>query len=146
MIETIRTARLADAAWLSAVHRKAFPPSEGWSAEVITLQLELPNVLGLYDRRGGMILLRVAADEAEVLTIGVIPSARRQGIARALLQAACENARAFGASQMFLEMAVTNAGARALYAGCGFREVGIRRRYYADGTDAAVMCARLDSA
>jgi ribosomal-protein-alanine N-acetyltransferase len=49
-----------------------------------------------------------------------------------------------GAGALFLEVAGANAAARALYARMGFRDVGRRRRYYADGTDALVMRAALN--
>ncbi|MEN0075727.1 MAG: ribosomal-protein-alanine acetyltransferase, partial [Paracraurococcus sp.] len=56
-----------------------------------------------------------------------------------LLAAALAGAAAPGAAAMFLEVAAGNAPAQALYAGQGFAEVGRRRRYYADGSDALVL-------
>ena len=76
---------------------------------------------------------RVAADEAEVLTLGVAPEVRRQGIATDLLRAAIAEIRARGGTAMFLEVATGNTAARALYKKFDFVEVGRRRRYYADG-------------
>jgi ribosomal-protein-alanine N-acetyltransferase len=54
-------------------------------------------------------------------------------------------AAAQGAVAMFLEVAVTNTAARALYAAHGFTEAGLRRRYYSDGTDALVLRSTLPS-
>ena len=85
------------------------------------------------------------ADEAEILTLAVIPGQRRHGIGRALLRAATRRAEAMGAASMFLEVAVTNVAARALYATQGFAEAGIRRRYYADGTDALILRSTLQA-
>jgi ribosomal-protein-alanine N-acetyltransferase len=99
----------------------------------------LPGAFGLLDQRGGMLLGRTAADEAEVLTFGVVPAARRQGIGTCLLQAAKVLAAARGCGAIFLEVATSNAVALALYRREGFVEVGRRRRYYADGSDALVM-------
>ena len=96
-------------------------------------------MFGLIDERGGMLLGRVAADEAEVLTLAVAPSARRQGIATALLERRRRRVRARGGSAMFLEVAIGNAAALALYRREGFAEVGRRRRYYADSSDALVL-------
>src|SRR6185503_11462189 len=94
----------------------------------------------------GVILCRVAAGELEVLTIGVPPQARRRGVAKALMAGALGAARQAGAEAAFLEVAVDNAEAAALYAGLGFRRAGLRRNYYDRGAagraDALVM--RLD--
>jgi ribosomal-protein-alanine N-acetyltransferase len=82
----------------------------------------------------------VIADQAEVLTVGVVPSARRRGIARQLLASLLAEAKARGAGEVFLEVRVDNAAARALYADEGFDEVGMRPGYYDAGrVDAVVM-------
>ncbi len=78
----------------------------------------------------GFILSRAAADEAEVLTIVVDPSSRRQGLARRLMAANMEALGRVGARSLFLEVGDTNAAARRLYAGLGFAEVGRRQGYY----------------
>lgn len=127
------------AAALAAIHAASFPPRERWGADAMALQLGLPGAFGLVDPRGAMVLARVAADEAEILTLAVIPPLRRQGLGRTLLDAAAARAAALGAGAMFLEVSAANTGARALYALCGFTEVGLRRRYYSDGADALVM-------
>ena len=56
-----------------------------------------------------------------------------------LLQALLHEAAARGATEVFLEVAESNAAARALYAKAGAQEVGRRRRYYADGADALIL-------
>lgn len=127
------------AAALAALHALAFPPDERWDAAAFAAQLALPGVVGLIDPSGGMVLARVAADEAEILTLCVAPEARRRGAARALLEAAADWAANAGAGAMFLEVADGNLAARALYAACGYREVGRRRRYYPGGEDALVL-------
>jgi [ribosomal protein S18]-alanine N-acetyltransferase len=139
----IEVATPAHGAALAAIHRAAFTRGEAWSRDVITLQLELPAVFGLLHPLGGMILARVAADEAEILTLAVTPGQRRHGIGSALLRAAMDRTAALGAVSMFLEVAVTNAAARALYAAHGFTEAGLRRHYYADGTDALILRSTL---
>ena len=133
----------AHAAALAAIHAAAFPPREAWGEDAIALQLALPGAFGLVDERGGMLLGRVAADEAEVLTLAVAPSVRRQGLATALLRAARAQVSACGGHAMFLEVAAGNAAALALYRREGFVEVGRRRRYYADASDALVLRADL---
>ena len=127
---------------LAAIHGAAFP-QEAWGVGAFQVQLEMHSVLGLLDSRGGLALLRITADEAEILTIGVVPGMRRKGIARALLDESMMRARALGVRALFLEVGVRNHPARALYEVMGFREVGRRRRYYANGEDALILCARL---
>jgi ribosomal-protein-alanine N-acetyltransferase len=84
--------------------------------------------------------IMVVADAAEILTVGVIPAARRAGIARRLIDALLAEAVARGAGEAFLEVRVDNTAARALYASEGFGEVGLRRGYYEGGRiDAVTM-------
>ena len=139
MTGTIQRATQAHAAVMAAIHQAAFPLGESWGEDAIALQLALPGVFGLLDPRGGMLLGRVAAGEAEVLTLAVTPSMRRQGFAAALLEAAVAEARARGALALFLEVGTGNTAARALYSRAKFVEVGQRHRYYADGSNALVL-------
>ncbi|MEM6487878.1 MAG: GNAT family N-acetyltransferase [Pseudomonadota bacterium] len=93
--------------------------------------------------RDGLLIMQMAADQAEILTVGVRPAARRRGLGRDLLQAAEALARTRRMAAMFLEVAVDNAPARALYAAAGWETVGGRRAYYlrSDGArvDALVL-------
>ncbi|MGG5810841.1 GNAT family N-acetyltransferase [Falsiroseomonas sp. CW058] len=132
-------AQPADAPALAALHALAFPPAERWGAEAIGLMLGMPGAFGLHLPGLGFVLARVAADEAEILTLAVAPSARRQGHGAALLAGAMAGAAARGAAAMFLEVSDRNTPARALYAAAGFATAGRRRRYYADGSDALVL-------
>ena len=82
----------------------------------------------------------IVADDAQVLTVGVVPAARRRGIAARLLDGLLAEARRRGALEAFLEVRVDNAAARGLYAREGFAEIAVRRGYYDNGrVDAAVM-------
>ncbi|HEY8613806.1 MAG TPA: GNAT family N-acetyltransferase, partial [Roseomonas sp.] len=87
----------------------------------------------------GFVFARAMAGEAEILTLAVDPGARRRGLGGALLTAAVTEAGRRGAEVLFLEVSEANAPARALYARAGAMEVGRRRRYYADGSDALVL-------
>ena len=137
--DTPEPAGIAHAAAMAAIHRLAFPPAETWGTDAIALQLALPGVIGWLDRRGGMILARVAADEMEVLTLAVAPTARRLGLGTKLLDAAMTVATSSGARTAFLEVSINNVAARTLYARAGFTPTGRRPRYYADGSDALVL-------
>jgi [ribosomal protein S18]-alanine N-acetyltransferase len=139
----IGEATSAHAAALAAIHAAAFPPGEAWGGDAIALQLALPGAFGLIDARGGMLLGRITADEAEVLTLAVAPPVRRQGVAPGLLRATSARVRANGGTAMFLEVAIGNAAALALYRREGFIEVGRRRHYYSDSSDALVLWMNL---
>ncbi len=78
----------------------------------------------------GFILSRVAADEAEVLTIVVGASHRKRGIGRQLVASHVARLRNVRVKTLFLEVGETNTAARKLYAGLGFQEVGRRKNYY----------------
>ncbi|MFC7475415.1 GNAT family N-acetyltransferase [Dankookia sp. GCM10030260] len=136
---TLAAAAPADAAALAALHAAAFPPAEAWGVDAIALMLGLPGAYGIWSAGQGFVLARAAGGEAEILTLAVLPAARRQGVGAALLAAALAAAVVRGAAAMFLEVAAGNAAALGLYRGFGFVEVGRRRRYYADGSDALVL-------
>jgi ribosomal-protein-alanine N-acetyltransferase len=133
------TASPAHAAACAAIHLDAFPPVDAWSTQAFAALLGSPGVLGLIDERGGLVLLRQVADEAEILTLATAPALRRQGVARQMLAAALGRAQDLGARTVFLEVAEGNAPARALYAAAGFVPCGRRARYYNDGSDALVL-------
>ncbi len=140
----IRPALPGDAVALAALHALAFPPAEAWSADAMVLMLEMPGSFGLWQPEAGLVLARVAVDEAEILTIGVAPAARRQGLGAMLLLGAVAQAGGRGAAEMFLEVACDNLAALALYAAVGFSPVGRRRHYYGPGRDAEVLRRRID--
>jgi ribosomal-protein-alanine N-acetyltransferase len=131
------------AALLAEMHAESFPANQAWGVSAITLMLGLPGHFGLLaarqDQPLGFALGRAQADQAEILTIAVRPGARGQGVGRALVNALLAEAAKRGALELFLEVAEPNAAARALYTGAGAKEVGRRRRYYADGADALVL-------
>ncbi len=129
-------AGVAHAAILAAIHAEAFPPQEAWGAAAMAGVLGMAGVFGFVDERGGLVLGRLAADEGEILTLGVLPSARRQGLGRALLQRAIAEAES---SVWFLEVSAANTAALCLYRAAGFAECGRRRGYYATGQDALLL-------
>ena len=78
----------------------------------------------------GYAVLMLAADEAHLLNLGVAPDAQNRGHGRHLLDRVVGVARARGARLLFLEVRPSNEAGRRLYAGYGFKEVGVRRGYY----------------
>jgi len=145
-------ATAAECEAMAAVHAQAFPAS--WREDEFEDLLEGEGIYGFLAAGEaspiGVILCRVAAGEMEVLTIGVAVAARRKGVARALLAAALPPARERGASEVFLEVAVDNESAIALYEGLGYRKTGLRKAYYNRGpqgfVDALVMRLDLNAA
>jgi ribosomal-protein-alanine N-acetyltransferase len=114
---------------LARLHAAAFAGERPWSAAEFALLLSLPGALLLGEDRA-MLLARLAADEAEVLTLATDPAHRRQGLAATLLGRFHAEAALRGAARAFLEVASDNLPARALYAAAGYREDGRRPRYY----------------
>ena len=137
----------ADAPAMASAHAQAFDTP--WDEMDFEDLLDGDGVFGFVVRGedpAGVLVCRAIAGEAEILTVGVAPWARRQGVARALMAAAIGAARAVGAADMFLEVDVDNAPAVTLYERLGFVRTGVRKDYYDRGAagraDALVM--RLD--
>jgi ribosomal-protein-alanine N-acetyltransferase len=125
-------ATAAECAAMADAHAQAFA-DKSWREDEFEDLLEGEGIYGyLAQTEGpqGVILCRVAAGEMEVLTLGVTPPARRRGVARALLAVALPAARDLGAQVVFLEVAVDNEAAIALYERLGFRRAGLRKAYY----------------
>ncbi len=133
MIETVGAGA---AALLADLHARAFGRS--WGAAEIEAMLKNPVTFALRAEAQGFVMAWVLVGEGEILTLAVVPEARRQGVGEALTAAACAAAVSRGAVAMSLEVAEDNAAARALYAKLGFEEAGRRRDYYANGAAASV--------
>jgi ribosomal-protein-alanine N-acetyltransferase len=148
----IRAVEAFDLAMLAALHAACF--EEAWSRDSLATLLATPGAFGLVAAGGaeptGFLLARIATDEAEILSLGVRPPARRRGIGSCLLQAALERMARGGARRTFLEVAEDNVAALALYSAAGFTPVGRRPRYYrrcgTHPTAALVLSRPLDRA
>lgn len=114
---------------MAATHAVAFPHERPWSTTEFATLLAQDTCLAAGDARC-FALVRVVADEAELLSIATDPTHRRQGLARTVMQAWMTEAAARGATRAFLEVAADNAAATALYQACGFVPCGQRRGYY----------------
>ena len=116
-------------AQLAGLHARCFAAPRPWSADEFRGFLADTHTLLVGDS-DGFALGRVIADEAELLTIAVAPDRRREGRGRRLLSDLEQAACARGATRCFLEVAVENTAAIALYHAAGYRETGRRRGYY----------------
>jgi ribosomal-protein-alanine N-acetyltransferase len=118
---------------LALLHRACFP-EDPWDAAALERVMALAGGFGFCawrtDTPAGFVLARDLGGEVEILSLGVLPETRRQGIGRALLRAVFAEAERRGGGSIVLEVAAENAAARALYAGLGFLSVGRRPRYY----------------
>jgi len=125
------------AAAIAELHALVF--DDPWSAASIQTLLEDAGATSLLAQGGapprpvGFVLGRIAADEAEILTLGVAPWARRIGIGRRMVEGLVRAAKRAEARRLHLEVAEDNQPARALYRRLGFAEVGRRKAYYARG-------------
>lgn len=131
----VSEAKSGDAAWLAAIHKTGF--ERGWDAVEFESLLVDRHVVCHLARPGGrgeptgFALSRLVADEAEILTVAVVPAARGKGLARQILQPHLERLAARGAVHVVLEVAHDNVAALRLYEAFGFSEVGRREAYYA---------------
>ncbi|ERG63878.1 hypothetical protein L332_05250 [Agrococcus pavilionensis RW1] len=140
----VRTAGAADLDAIMALERASFGPS-AWEAE--TMRAEIASEWGRYlaavDAEGrlvGYAGLRAVGVEGDVQTIAVAADARGRGIGRALLAELLAEAERRGVQELFLEVRADNPVARGLYESVGFREIGVRPRYYQpEDVDAVVM-------
>jgi ribosomal-protein-alanine N-acetyltransferase len=121
---------------MAAVHRAAFTQSRPWSEAEFHDLMSSDRVFACGDARA-FALVRVVADEAELLTIATHPEHQRVGHAKRLMAAWQAEAAIRGAARAFLEVAADNDPARGLYAACGYRPAGLRRAYYQRGAEPA---------
>ena len=129
----------------AALHAHCFP--DPWNAADFARLLASSGVKGLIARSGddpkGLSLIRTVAGECELLTIGVLPAARRTGVGAVLLAQSELAARRSGAKRLFLEVSERNAPASGLYERQGYRQIGLRKGYYRDGSAARVLARDL---
>ncbi len=146
----IRPLRSDRAEPCAAIHASAF--AHPWSAAEFENLLANKSTVGVAaidaasDELRGFAISRLAADEAEILTIAVAAAARNRGVGRALMIDAISHLAQLQARSMFLEVEQANLPAIALYSRLGFREVGQRRGYYRkeDGPAATALVLRKD--
>ena len=131
------------------LHALCFP-GESWSQADFAGVLQIAGASGHWaidptdphGRPQGFLFDMLLGPAGEIVTLGVAPGARRQGVARALLEDLLARGRAQGVASLTLEVAEDNAAALALYRGLGFEPAGTRRDYYRR-PDSSLMDARL---
>ncbi|MGB8314766.1 MAG: tRNA (adenosine(37)-N6)-threonylcarbamoyltransferase complex dimerization subunit type 1 TsaB [Aestuariivirga sp.] len=136
---------IAAAKILAEIHGESF--SIAWTETAFSEMLATPGthaiIMSSQNNPAGFVLYRKAADEAEILTLCTRPAFRQKGHARTLVQHMVNLLQNDGVKFLFIEVAVSNHAALALYAAGGFIKSGVRQKYYghSDGTreDALVM-------
>jgi ribosomal-protein-alanine N-acetyltransferase len=140
-------AAMRDAAAIAALHAASF--RRGWSEDELEALLVEPNVIAhraiLGRKLVGFIVSRVAADEAEILSVAVASRWQGRGLGRALLSLHLRSLAGLGIRKIFLEVADDNDPAVRLYRKAGFAEIARRDNYYLDDNGqrtAALVLAR----
>lgn len=135
---SIEPAAMRDAARLSQLHRASF--HRGWGQSEFETMLAERNTFTQRLMLGrtliGFIISRIAADEAEILSVAVAASQRGRGLSRDLLANHLGHLAGQGIRRVFLEVEENNQPAVRLYKRAGFQTVGRREQYYRDATGA----------
>ena len=129
----LRPASSADLGGLNSLERASF--SDPWTSAQLAHSLADAATIGLVIEEADGLLVgyafgRVIADEAEILTLAVHPIRRRLGLGRRLLDEVLAAMAGRSVRTVWLEVRVSNEGARAMYAQAGFIASGVRRSYY----------------
>jgi ribosomal-protein-alanine N-acetyltransferase len=138
---SVSEAQEPDAAAIAALHAASF--QRGWGEEefhrLIADRAVVAHRAAIGRTLVGFILSRVAAGEAEILSVAIAPNWRGRGFARPLLDLHLRRLAGLGARAVFLEVGEQNAPARRLYNKAGFAEIGRRKGYYDGGATALVL-------
>jgi ribosomal-protein-alanine N-acetyltransferase len=132
-----------------AVERAAY--TSGWPATAFERELTqnaMARYVVLRSESEGQVIgfagLWLMVDEAHVVTVAVRPERRREGFGRVLVHGLVNVAIGHGMALATLEVRTSNAAARALYGKYGFYEVGLRKKYYSDNHEDAVIMTTED--
>jgi len=147
-VQTIlRPMSLADLDQVEAIEQVSFPTP--WPKEAFHYELQQnPNSLCWVAEREepdqapivvATIVIWLILDEAHIGTLAVRPGYRQKGVAQQLLARTLLEAIRLGASKALLEVRVSNQAAQNLYRKFGFEVVGLRRGYYQDNRENAVL-------
>lgn len=143
MFITFEDMRLEHVSQVAKIEKASFPTP--WSPYTFTCEL-MQNDFSYYivAMAGGQVVgyggMWLILDEAHITNVAVSPACRGKSIGKALMMQIIGRAALMGVKSMTLEVRPSNTGARKLYADLGFVEKGVRKRYYIDnGEDAIIM-------
>lgn len=143
-VPKVRRMTMEDGAAVAEMEHQLFP--DAWSEKSILETLEQTNTICLIaekaGRTAGYLLAYTAADEAEIARIAVVKELQRQGVARVLLSELEAICGSQGIKKILLDVRCGNSAARALYEAAGFKEDGIRQRFYENPAEDAILMSR----
>ena len=143
-VPKVRRMTMEDGAAVAEMEHQLFP--DAWSEKSILETLEQPNTICLMadkaERTAGYLLAYTAADEAEIARIAVVKELQRQGVARVLLSELEAICGSQGIKKILLDVRCGNSAARAFYEAAGFKEDGIRQRFYENPAEDAILMSR----
>lgn len=126
---------------LTEMEAEIFP--DPWSEKALQEYLCSPysvgRILSYGTEAAGYVIGTCLAGEGEILRIGIRSKFRNQGLASALMEAFAEHCSQERCEAVFLEVREHNLPARSLYEKHGFESIGIRKNYYTDPTENAVL-------
>jgi len=144
-IASVRRFRAADAVAVMAIVAES-PEAANWSKDSYLKLGEETGSLALVSETDGAIsgflVVRIVADQAEVLNLAVAANYRRKGEGTAMLAAALEEFGLRGVRSVYLEVRESNTGAIEFYEKLGFTKTGRRKGYYRAPDEAAVTMER----
>ena len=140
--------RPADATGIAALEEAIFP--DPWDYRSVVDLISTDGSMCFTAREGERVVAyvigRLIAPEGEIYRVAVDPDYRRRGIAYRLLDYAVKTSRGKGLESLFLEVRSQNLPAIKLYTAYGFREIGLRRGYYKNPTDDAIIMLKASRA
>lgn len=144
----IRRAVPDDAPKIAEIEAEIFP--DPWSMKDVLSTITASGALCYVATSDEGALLsyvigRIIVPEGEVYRVATVPNARRRGIAYRLIDYALKTEKGRGLESVFLEVREKNVPARNLYKSYGFIEVGVRKDYYKDPPDNAIIMMKTDS-
>ena len=144
----IRRASPRDALRISELEKEIF--SDPWSERSVTNTISLDGAMCYVALTDGEIqayvLGRIIPPEGEIFRIATAPDKRKRGIAYRLLDYAVKCEKGRGLEILFLEVRSKNLPAIALYKAYGFRDMGLRKNYYKNPDDDAVIMVHANEA
>jgi len=130
-----------DVAAVAALEAENF--SRPWSYDAFLKTLSDENYIVIIakdtDALLGYCVLLCTGEEADITNVCTAPKARGKGVATGMLTALMEAGKSRGVTEFFLEVRESNAPARSLYTKLGFEEIGLRKNYYEDPKEHAVL-------
>lgn len=140
----IRPMTIDDCEQVAAIEAASF--SMPWSLRAFTETVQKENFRYYVAEETGEILgycgFLYVLDEAEIPNVCVKESARKQGVGRKMLTVLTEEAKRLGMTVLYLEVRESNQAARRLYESLGFVENGIRKNFYEQPVEHAVLMSK----